>query len=201
MITLLIIDNFDSFTFNLVHYAQIAGQSLNQGINVLVRRNHESLESLIFEDPDGLIISPGPGRPDDAGVSNEAILHFGSTIPTLGVCLGHQCMAQLWGARIVPSEHPCHGKTSEIQHDGLGIFEGIESPLEATRYHSLIVDPSSVRRPIIVSSTTGRGEIMGLRIDGTLCEGIQFHPESILTSSGQSMMNNFIRRVIEKCSL
>jgi anthranilate synthase/aminodeoxychorismate synthase-like glutamine amidotransferase len=146
-------------------------------------------------DPAAVLISPGPGRPEDAGVSNEAIVAFGERgVPVLGVCLGHQCIGQLYGGRVVRADQVMHGKTSSIRHAGQGLFEGLPSPLEATRYHSLVVEPSSVPDVLEVTAETEDGVIMGLRHRELPVEGVQFHPESILTEGGHRLLQNFLAR-------
>jgi anthranilate synthase/aminodeoxychorismate synthase-like glutamine amidotransferase len=148
------------------------------------------------EAPDAVLISPGPGRPSDAGLSNEAIRHFGERgVPVLGVCLGLQCIGELYGGQVVRAPHVMHGKTSEIRHDGVGVFAGLPSPLTATRYHSLVVDRASVPDVLEVTATTDDGTVMAVRHRELPVEGVQFHPESILTASGHQLMANFLAQV------
>ena len=186
----LVIDNYDSFVYNLVQYVGELGAE-----PVVVRNDELDLAGLISLEPDLCLISPGPGRPEDAGISSVAIAHFGeSGVPVLGVCLGHQCIGQIYGGDVVAAPQIMHGKTSMIQHHGVGIFAGIESPFEATRYHSLVVDPSNIPDVLEVTATTSDGVVMGLRHRSLPIEGVQFHPESILTRSGHHLLGNFLAR-------
>jgi len=185
----LVVDNYDSFVYNLVQYLG------ELGAEPLVHRH----DALTVEDadalaPDAVLISPGPGRPEDAGVSNELIAHYAGRVPVLGVCLGHQCIGQVYGARIVRADAVMHGKTSPIRHSGLGVFAGLPDPLEATRYHSLVVDPQSVPDMLEVTARTDDGTVMGLRHREADIEGVQFHPESILTWAGHDLLRNFLAR-------
>lgn len=186
---ILVIDNYDSFTYNLVQYLGELGQE------VVVRRNDEVTvaEAEARLCPERILISPGPGTPTEAGVSIAMINHFGGRIPILGVCLGHQAIAQSFGGRIVRAPTLVHGKSSEICHDGKTIFEGLERGFEAGRYHSLIVERESLPECLEVSATTPDGIIMGLRHRKVKIEGVQFHPESILTSAGRKLLSNFLR--------
>lgn len=184
----LVIDNYDSFVFNLVQYLGELGAEPS------VHR-HDALtgSDLAGLDPDAVLVSPGPGRPEDAGISNAAIEHFGARgVPVLGVCLGLQCLGHVHGARIVRADAVMHGKTSEIHHDGRGVFRGIASPFVATRYHSLVVDPDSVPAVLEVTARTADGVIMGLRHRDRPVEGVQFHPESVLTEGGHDLLANFL---------
>ena len=187
---LLMIDNYDSFTYNLVQYLGELGEE------VVVRRNDaitcDGIEALA---PDVIVVSPGPCTPNEAGVSVECIRRFSGSVPILGVCLGHQSLAAAFGASIVRADRIMHGKTSPIEHDGTTIFEGLPNPFDATRYHSLLVDPASVPECLEVTARTREGEIMALRHREHLTEGIQFHPESILTVEGKPLLRNFLRRV------
>jgi anthranilate synthase component 2 len=187
----LVIDNYDSFVFNLVQYLG------ELGAEPLVHRHDElTLEQIVELDPDGVLISPGPGNPDDAGLSNDVIAHFTGRRPVLGVCLGHQCMGQVFGGEVVRAPQVMHGKTSWVHHDGQGVFAGLPEPFEATRYHSLVVEPSSVPDTLVVSAWTDDGTIMGLRHrEHPLTEGVQFHPESILTAGGHDIVANWLRAV------
>jgi anthranilate synthase component II len=183
----LVIDNYDSFTYNLVQYLG------ELGADPVVHRNDAlPLDDLVAIDPDAVLISPGPGTPDDAGVSNDVIRAFAGVRPVLGVCLGHQCIGQLYGGRIVRAGNVMHGKTSLIHHSGSGVFAGLPNPLEATRYHSLVVDPGSVPAELEVTAWTDDGVVMGLRHRSAAVEGVQFHPESILTASGHDLLRNFL---------
>lgn len=184
---LLVIDNYDSFTYNLVQYFG----ELN--VDSVVKRNDEiSVEEIRELGPDRICISPGPGRPEDSGVSMDLIREFGSRIPILGVCLGHQCIAQVFGGEVVRAEKLMHGKTSAIRHNNRGVFENLAQPLEATRYHSLIVKRESLPEPLEITAETQDGEIMGLQHRHFPIYGVQFHPESILTSEGRKLLANFL---------
>ena len=186
----LVIDNYDSFVYILVQYLG------ELGAEPLVHRHDDvDLETLVAIAPDAVLISPGPGRPEDAGVSNAAIRAFGEHgVPVLGVCLGHQCLGQVYGGDVVRAPHVMHGKTSQISHDGRGIFEGMPNPFTATRYHSLVVDRDSVPGVLEISAEAEDGLVMGLRHREFPIEGVQFHPESILTESGHDLVRNFLDR-------
>lgn len=187
---ILVIDNYDSFTYNLVQYLETLGAKcdvfLNDGITV---------DAIASKKPAGILLSPGPGNPDDAGVTLETIQRLGGIIPIFGVCLGHQSIGQAYGASVVRAPRLMHGKTSPILHEGLGVFENLPSPLTATRYHSLVVAPETVPAELEVTARTEEGEIMGLRHRNLPVEGVQFHPESILTEDGMALLNNWIRRL------
>ena len=185
---LLVIDNYDSFTYNLVQlFGELKGDPL-------VRRNDEiSLDDIKKLKPERICISPGPGRPENAGISAEVIQELGPSTPILGVCLGHQCIAQVFGGEIVRAEKLMHGKTSTIRHNQQNIFQDIAQPLEATRYHSLIVRRESLPDCLDITAETDAGEIMGLRHREFPLHGVQFHPESILTSEGRKLLANFLR--------
>jgi anthranilate synthase/aminodeoxychorismate synthase-like glutamine amidotransferase len=184
---LLVIDNYDSFTYNLVQYFG------ELGADPQVKRNDaitpEEVEKL---KPKRIVISPGPGRPEDAGISMELIRRLGSRVPLLGVCLGHQCIGEVYGGKVVRAGRLMHGKTSPIQHDGKGVFAKLPNPFEATRYHSLIVEKESVPGCLEVSAETVEGEIMGLRHKEYPVHGVQFHPESILSKEGKDLLANFL---------
>jgi anthranilate synthase component II len=185
----LVIDNYDSFVYNLVQYLG------ELGAEPLVYRNDQlDVAAAAALDPDAVLISPGPGYPGNAGTSNDMIRHFAGRRPVFGVCLGHQCIGQVFGATIGPAPELMHGKTSLIDHDGHGVFAGLASPLEATRYHSLVVVPDTVPPELEVSARSADGTIMGLRHRRIDVEGVQFHPESILTARGHDLMSNFLRR-------
>ena len=188
MVRVLVVDNYDSFVYNLVQYL---GQL---GADPVVYRN-DAIDVAAAERlrPDGLLISPGPGRPDDAGVSLELISRFGPRIPVFGVCLGHQCIGQLYGGQVV-RHAVMHGKTSRLEHDGRGLFEGLPDPLIATRYHSLVVEAGSVPDRLEISASAEDGTVMGLRHRELPVEGVQFHPESILTEGGHRMVANWLAR-------
>jgi anthranilate synthase/aminodeoxychorismate synthase-like glutamine amidotransferase len=190
---LLMIDNYDSFTYNLVQYLGELGAEVD-----VLRNDAASLEEMVERGASGLVISPGPGRPDGAGVSVAAVRAFaGRGIPVLGVCLGHQAIGEAFGGRIAQARTIMHGKTSLIHHDQSGVFEGLPTPLEATRYHSLVVDPDSCPSALEVSAHSADGEIMGLRHRELPVEGVQFHPESILTREGKRLLANFLSRCAE----
>jgi len=186
----LVIDNYDSFTYNLVQYL---GELDSDPI--VHRHDALTLDETIELDPDAILISPGPGTPDDAGLSNDVISAFAGRRPVLGVCLGHQCLGQVFGGRVVRAPQVMHGKTSLIHHDGRGVFAGLPNPFEATRYHSLIVDRSSVPPELEISAETDDGIVMGLRHREYAVEGVQFHPESILTASGHDLLRNFLTMI------
>jgi para-aminobenzoate synthetase component 2 len=183
----LIIDNYDSFTYNL---AQYVGE-LERPFEVH-RNDRITVEQALALSPTHLIVSPGPGGPEDAGVSCAMISHFSGKIPVLGVCLGHQCLAYVFGGVVGRAERLMHGKTSLIFHAGSGFFQGIPNPFEATRYHSLIVDEETLPPEFEVSAHTSEGEVMGIRLRGMPVEGVQFHPESILTKYGKLLLSNFL---------
>jgi anthranilate synthase/aminodeoxychorismate synthase-like glutamine amidotransferase len=186
---ILVIDNYDSFVYNLVQYLG------ELGAEPLVFRHDElTIDEIAALDVDGVLISPGPGRPEDAGLSNDVIRHFAGERPVLGVCLGHQCIGQIYGGDVVRAPHIMHGKTSLVHHDGSGVFAGLPSPFEATRYHSLIVDRASVPDELLVTAWTEEDVVMGLRHRNHDVEGVQFHPESILTSAGHDLLRNFLAR-------
>ncbi|MBP1153508.1 MULTISPECIES: aminodeoxychorismate/anthranilate synthase component II [unclassified Paenibacillus] len=185
---ILVIDNYDSFTYNLVQYlGELGGQ-------VEVRRNDEiDLAGIEALKPDHILISPGPCTPNEAGISLSLIEHFKGTIPILGVCLGHQSIGQVFGGDVIRAERLMHGKTSAIYHDGKGVFQGLPSPFTATRYHSLIVKKETLPDCLEISAHTAEGEIMGLRHKEYRIEGVQFHPESIVTDHGHQMLRNFLK--------
>ena len=185
---MLLIDNYDSFTYNLVQAFAVLGAE------VMVYRNDEiTVEEALQLEPAHLVISPGPGRPEDAGISLDMISAFAGRIPVLGVCLGHQCLVQHFGGEIVRAERLMHGKTSPAKHDGKSIFEGLSQPLEVGRYHSLCAEPESLPDVLELTAETERGEIMGVRHKELPLEGVQFHPESVLTPEGDQLMSNFLR--------
>jgi anthranilate synthase component 2 len=183
----LVVDNYDSFVYNLV-------QELGElGAEPVVYRNDAvGVADIRAERPDAVLISPGPGRPEDGGVSLAVIRELAGEIPLLGVCLGHQCIGQAYGGEVVSAPHLMHGKTSEIHHDGQGLFAGLPNPFVATRYHSLVVRPESVPAELEVTATSTDGVVMGLRHRTLPVEGVQFHPESVLTASGPALLANFL---------
>ena len=186
---LLMIDNYDSFTYNLVQYLGELGAVVE-----VVRNDVERVDALLARRPEGLVVSPGPGTPEEAGVSVEAVRRFGEArVPVLGVCLGHQAIGVAWGGHIVRAPTLMHGKTSEVHHDGRTLFIGLPDPFTATRYHSLIVSRDSVPDCLEVSAWTADGTVMGLRHRELPLEGVQFHPESILTTAGRDLLQNFLR--------
>jgi anthranilate synthase/aminodeoxychorismate synthase-like glutamine amidotransferase len=184
---LLVIDNYDSFTYNLVQYFGEMGEEM------LVKRNDEiTLDQIEALKPDRIVISPGPCTPKEAGISCEVILRFGPTIPLLGVCLGHQCMGDVFGGDVVRAGRLMHGKTSPILHNGEGLFAGLPNPFEATRYHSLLVKRETLPDCLEITAETAEKEIMGLRHRKFPMHGVQFHPESILTLEGKKLLRNFL---------
>ncbi|WP_312742406.1 aminodeoxychorismate synthase component 2 [Cedecea neteri] len=186
---LLLIDNYDSFTWNLYQYFCELGEE------VLVKRNDEiGLDDITLLAPKKLVISPGPCTPTEAGISLAAINHFAGQLPILGVCLGHQAIAQAFGATIVRAEQVMHGKTSAISHNGSGVFHGLNNPLTVTRYHSLLIDPDTLPDCFEVTAWTDKQEIMGIRHRSLDLEGVQFHPESILSEQGHALLANFLQR-------
>ncbi|HEX2040741.1 MAG TPA: aminodeoxychorismate/anthranilate synthase component II [Acidimicrobiales bacterium] len=184
----LVVDNYDSFVYNLVQYLGELGAE-----PVVHRNDAVTVDQAEALRPDAVLVSPGPGRPEDAGISNEVVERFGRAgVPVLGVCLGHQCIGQVFGARIVRAPEIMHGKTSPVHHRGDGVLAGLPDPFEATRYHSLVIDPASVPDELEVTATTADGVIMAVRHRGLPVEGVQFHPESILTSVGKPLLRNFL---------
>ena len=184
---ILVIDNYDSFTYNLVQYLGELGAKPE-----VVRNDAVDLSGISAMRPERIVISPGPGTPDDAGVSLEVIRGLGSGIPILGVCLGHQAIGQAFGATVARARRQMHGKTSAVEHDGRGVFRGVPSPFSATRYHSLAVLADTVPEDLEISARADDGEVMGLRHRRWPVEGVQFHPESILTVEGKQLLRNFL---------
>ncbi len=187
---LLMIDNYDSFTYNLYQYLSELGAEV-----VTVRNDKVTLEDIQAMEPEGIVISPGPSTPLEAGVSNDVIRHFGSKLPTLGVCLGHQCVGYAYGAKVDRAGEIRHGKTSMIHHDGKGVLAGLPNPFEAIRYHSRVVYPETLPDSLEVTAWTDNGLVMGLRHKEHPVEGVQFHPESIMTPVGKALLQNFLDRV------
>ena len=189
---ILMIDNYDSFTYNLVQYFQMLGTDM------LVRRNDEiTAKEALALNPDAIVLSPGPGRPENAGIMPELISKAGNT-PLLGICLGHQALGMAFGGRIVKAKRLMHGKLSEITHDGKGIFEGFTAPFKAVRYHSLVIEDIPPESELEVSARSEDGEIMAIRHKTKLIEGLQYHPESILTHGGKRQLENFLKEVYKR---
>ena len=192
---ILMIDNYDSFTYNLVQYLRQIGE------DVQVKRNDAvSVDEVAAMAPQAIVISPGPGRPESAGVSVDTIRHFSGKIPILGVCLGHQSIAQVFGGRVIGAKRLMHGKTSAITGDGQGLFAGIKQQFQAMRYHSLAVEKESLPDCLAVTATAEDGEIMGIRHRSHITEGIQFHPESIMTPLGKRLLRNFLKMIPDGAS-
>ncbi len=192
---ILVIDNYDSFTYNLVQYLGELGLEFPVAQAIEVYRNDKiDLDKIRYLKPDGIVISPGPGRPEDAGVSLDIIKELGPTLPILGVCLGHQCIGQVFGGRVISAPVLMHGKTSDIYHSDRGVFQGLDKPFQATRYHSLIVERSTLPPTLEVTAWIEDGMIMGLRHQQyPHIQGVQFHPESILTNQGKALLRNFLQ--------
>ncbi len=184
---ILVIDNYDSFTYNLVQYFGELGADLR-----VARNDQITLEEIEALAPERIVVSPGPCTPREAGISSEAIRAFGPKIPILGVCLGHQCIGEVYGGDVVRADRLMHGKTSPILHKGRGVFKGLPSPFEATRYHSLIVKRETLPDVLGITAETAEGEIMGLQHRQFPVHGVQFHPESILTAEGKNLLRNFL---------
>lgn len=183
----LVIDNYDSFTYNLVQYLRTLGARCDVVLNDKAR-----VDDLLSTPPDGILLSPGPGTPDDAGITLETIEKAGGRVPIFGVCLGHQSIGQAYGATVIRAPRLMHGKTSPIEHERRGVFADLPQPLTATRYHSLVLAPDTIPDCLEVTARTREGEVMGVRHKTHAIEGVQFHPESILTESGMKMMENWL---------
>jgi anthranilate synthase component 2 len=194
---ILVIDNYDSFTYNLVQYLGELGAELPVAADIQVYRNDQiSLEQIRQLQPDAIVISPGPGRPEDAGISPALIKELGAEVPILGVCLGHQGIGQAFGGKITAAPELMHGKTSPVQHKGVGVFKGLANPFTATRYHSLVIEAQTCPDALEVTAWVEDGTIMGVRHrDYPHIQGVQFHPESILTDSGKQLLKNFLIEV------
>jgi anthranilate synthase component II len=192
---IIVIDNYDSFTYNLVQYLGELGSELPVAADIRVYRNDQiDLAEIDRLQPDGIVISPGPGRPEDAGISMQLIEQLGANLPILGVCLGHQSIGQVFGGNIVSAPVLMHGKTSEVYHQNSGVFEGLNSPFTATRYHSLVIDRTSLPENLEVTAWVEDGTVMGVRHRNyPHIQGVQFHPESILTDSGKKLLRNFLK--------
>ena len=192
---IIVIDNYDSFTYNLVQYLGELAEEFAVASDIRVYRNDAiDLDTINQLQPDGILISPGPGRPEDAGISLQLIEKLGSQIPILGVCLGHQSIGQVFGGKIVSAPVLMHGKTSPVHHQNVGVFEGLASPFTATRYHSLVIEPQTIPDTLEITAWVEDGTIMGVRHrDYHHLQGVQFHPESILTDNGKSLLRNFLQ--------
>ena len=194
---ILVIDNYDSFTYNLVQYLGELGHTLEIASEIEVFRNDQiTLEEIVAKRPDGIVISPGPGTPDDAGISLQIIEQLGPKLPILGVCLGHQSIGQVYGGDVIGASELMHGKTSPVRHNNTGVFAGLSDPLIATRYHSLVIDPATCPDVLEVTAWVEDGTIMGVRHrDYPHIQGVQFHPESVLTESGKDLLRNFLKDI------
>jgi anthranilate synthase/aminodeoxychorismate synthase-like glutamine amidotransferase len=187
---ILMIDNYDSFTYNLVQYLEEIGTSVH-----VIRNDAIDVAGIEALRPQAIVISPGPGGPQDAGVSLDAVTHFSGKLPILGVCLGHQTIGAAFGGKIVGAKHLMHGKTSQITADGGGIFRGVKKPFQAMRYHSLVIERDSLPDCLTLTAESEDGEIMGIRHNTHCTEGIQFHPESIMTTLGKRLLRNFVNMI------
>ena len=194
---LIVIDNYDSFTYNLVQYLGELAVNFPVAQQIKVFRNDKiSLDQIRALNPDGIVISPGPGRPEDAGISLQLIEELGEKCPILGVCLGHQSIGKVFGGKIVAAPELMHGKTSEVSHTGVGVFRGLDNPMTATRYHSLVIERDTIPETLEITAWVEDGTIMGVRHRNfPHIEGVQFHPESILTNSGKQLLQNFLEKL------
>ncbi len=194
---IIVIDNYDSFTYNLVQYLGELGTEFPVAKNIQVFRNDKiSIDEIRALNPEVVVISPGPGRPEDAGISIDLIAQLGAELPILGVCLGHQSIGQVFGGKIVAAPELMHGKTSEVSHTGVGVFQGLENPFTATRYHSLVIDRDTCPDVLEITAWVEDGTIMGVRHRNyPHIQGVQFHPESVLTSSGKQLLRNFLEQL------
>lgn len=194
---LIVIDNYDSFTYNLVQYLGELAVKFPVASQIKVFRNNKiSVDQIRALNPDGIVISPGPGRPEDAGISLQLIAELGEKYPILGVCLGHQSIGQVFGGKIVSAPELMHGKTSEVFHTGVGVFRGLDNPMTATRYHSLVIERETIPETLEITAWVEDGTIMGVRHRNfPHIEGVQFHPESILTNSGKQLLQNFLEKL------
>ena len=187
---LLLLDNYDSFTYNLYQYLSELGADVT-----VIRNDKTTIEDIEGMAPEGIVISPGPCTPSEAGISNDVIRHFGAKLPVLGVCLGHQCIGEAYGATVDRAGEIRHGKTSMVHHDGKGVFAGLPDPFEAIRYHSLVIYPETLPDCLEVTARTDNGLIMGVRHTEYPVEGVQFHPESIMTKVGHDLLRNYLHQV------
>ena len=185
---IVVVDNYDSFTYNLVQYLGELGETVS-----VYRNDQTTVEEIGAQEPEAIVISPGPCAPADAGISVDVLRRLGPTVPTLGVCLGHQCIGEAFGGQVIRAPEIMHGKTSLVYHDGEGLFAGLPNPLEAIRYHSLIVERSSLPDALVSTAQTSKGLIMGLRHVSYPVVGVQFHPESIMTTAGKALLANFLK--------
>lgn len=194
---IIVIDNYDSFTYNLVQYLGELGAEFPVASDIQVYRNDQiSLDQIRQLQPAGIVISPGPGRPDDAGISLQIIAQLGPNVPILGVCLGHQSIGQVFGGNIVSAPELMHGKTSQVTHTGVGVFRGLDNPMTATRYHSLVIDEQTCPQVLEITAWVEDGTIMGVRHKNyPHIEGVQFHPESVLTDLGKQLLRNFLAQL------
>lgn len=194
---IIVIDNYDSFTYNLVQYLGELAAEFPVASDIRVFRNDKiSLDEIRALKPDGVVISPGPGRPEDAGISLDLIQHLGPSLPILGVCLGHQSIGQVFGGDIISAPELMHGKTSPVYHNGVGVFQEVENPMTATRYHSLVIDKETCPEVLEITAWVDDGTIMGVRHRNyPHIEGVQFHPESVLTTSGKQLLRNFLLKL------
>lgn len=196
---IIVIDNYDSFTYNLVQYLGELAAEFPVASDIQVFRNDKiTLDEIRQLKPDAIVISPGPGRPEDAGISLDLIKELGSNLPILGVCLGHQSIGQVFGGNIVSAPELMHGKTSQVTHSGIGVFQGLENPMTATRYHSLVIERDTCPEVLEITAWVEDGTIMGVRHRNyPHIQGVQFHPESVLTSSGKQLLRNFLQQLQE----
>ena len=197
---IIVIDNYDSFTYNLVQYLGELAAEFPVADNIKVFRNDKiSIDEIQALKPEAVVISPGPGRPEDAGISLELIEQLGQELPILGVCLGHQSIGQVFGGKIIPAPELMHGKTSQVSHTGVGVFQGLENPLTATRYHSLVIERETCPDVLEITAWVEDNTIMGVRHRNyPHIQGVQFHPESVLTSSGKQLLRNFLEQLLSR---
>ncbi|MBR8833893.1 MAG: aminodeoxychorismate/anthranilate synthase component II [Stigonema ocellatum SAG 48.90 = DSM 106950] len=199
---IIVIDNYDSFTYNLVQYLGELAADFPVASDIQVFRNDKiTLDEIVALKPDCIVISPGPGRPEDAGISLDLVKNLGPSLPILGVCLGHQTIGQVFGGKIVSAPELMHGKTSQVEHTGVGVFQGLENPMTATRYHSLVIDRETCPSVLEITAWVEDGTIMGVRHRNyPHIEGVQFHPESVLTNSGKQLLRNYLAQLQSRAS-